>query len=84
MSPPVSPVKTNLETIGEDEVVVPAATADITKEEEEEMREEIQEANKRRRTLTQRLSAYWKRRKSKSKSTSPEKVRKPTLTSILF
>jgi hypothetical protein len=72
VSPSVSPIKKDLETIGEEEIMT---TTEVTVEVEEE---ESKEEYKRKRTLSQRISDYWRRRsrsrsKSKSKSKTPEK-----------
>ena len=64
MTPPGGP----LTTIGEDEIT---QSPEVVKDSEDD---EVVQTQKRKRTLSQRLSAVWKRRSTKSKSRSPDKL----------
>ena len=66
--PPLTPPGGPLTTIGEDGIT---QTPEDRKDSEDD---EVVQTQKRKRTLTQRLSAVWKRRSTKAKSRSPDKL----------
>ena len=71
MTPPGGP----LTTIGEDEITQsPEVVKDSEDDKDEDDEDEVVQTQKRKRTLTQRLSAIWKRRSTKSKSRSHDKL----------